>query len=136
MSVEISVIIPTFRRPALLREAIESVLAQTQVPLEIIVIDDSPEGSAAAVVAEFSDSVCYIKNPQPTGGIPSVVRNLGWPTARGRFIHFLDDDDRVPAGHYRAAIAAFESNPGVGVVFGRVAPFGDPPEWQLLAEED
>jgi glycosyltransferase involved in cell wall biosynthesis len=131
---DVSVVIPTFRRPALLREAILSVRAQTGVAVEIIVVDDSPEGSAADVAGEFADSVHYLKNSQPTGGVPSVVRNLGWPLARGRFVHFLDDDDRVPEGHYAAAIAAFAAHPGVGVVFGRIEPFGDAPEAQLRHE--
>ena len=131
---DVSVVIPTFRRPALLREAIASVRAQTGVEVELIVVDDSPEGSAAAVAGEFADSVRYLRNPEPTGGFPSVVRNLGWPLARGRFVHFLDDDDLVPEGHYAAAIAAFEAHPGVGVVFGRIEPFGDAPETQMRHE--
>ena len=132
--VDVSVVIPTFRRPALLRETLASVSAQTGVAIEAIVVDDSPEGSAAAVVAEFGASARYLKNPRPTGGFPSAVRNLGWPLARGRFVHFLDDDDLVPAGHYAAVLAAFEAHPGVGVVFGRVEPFGDGPESQLASE--
>jgi glycosyltransferase involved in cell wall biosynthesis len=134
MSIDVSVVIPTFRRPALLRETIASVCAQTGVTVELIVIDDSTEGSAAAVAEEFVDTVRYLKNPRPTGGIPSVVRNLGWPLARGRFVHFLDDDDLVPEGHYAAAIAAFAEHPGVGVVFGRIEPFGNAPEAQMRRE--
>lgn len=135
MSVDISVIMPTFRRPALLRTAIASVLEQKGIEVELIVVDDSAEGSARAVADEFGDSARYLKNPQPSGGFPSVVRNLGWPLARGRFVHFLDDDDLVPEGHYAAAIEAFSANPGVGVVFGRIEPFGDAPEPQMRHEQ-
>ena len=134
MSIDVSVVIPTFRRPALLREAIESVRAQKGAEVELVVVDDSPEGSAAAIAGEFPDLVRYLRNPKPTGGFPSVVRNLGWPLARGRFVHFLDDDDLVPEGHYAAALAAFEADPRVGVVFGRVEPFGDAPETQMDRE--
>lgn len=122
MAAEISVVIPTFRRPALLKEAIESVLAQ-HVPVQIIVVDDSPEKSAEAVTASFGDAVEYLPNPQPTGGWPSRVRNLGWPRAKAPITHFLDDDDRVPVGHYLKAIDTFAKNPDVGVLFGVVAPF-------------
>ncbi len=134
VSIDVSVVIPTFRRPALLREAIGSVRAQKGATVELIVVDDSPEGSAAAVAGEFGDTVRYFKNPKPTGGFPSIVRNLGWTLSRGRFVHFLDDDDLVPEGHYAAAIAAFDAHPGVGVVFGRVEPFGDAPEAQMRGE--
>jgi GT2 family glycosyltransferase len=135
MSVDISVVIPTFRRPEQLGEAIASVLGQTGVSMEIIVVDDSPEASAQAVVAGVDDArVRYVKNPTPTGGAPSAVRNLGWPLAQGTLIHFLDDDDIVPDGHYATVRKIFSAHPEVGVVFGRIEPFGDAPEAQLRHE--
>lgn len=135
MSIDISVVIPTFRRPKPLREAIASALGQTGVSVEIIVIDDSPEASAQEVVERVGDArVRYLKNPAPTGGKPSAVRNLGWPLAQGAFIHFLDDDDVVPEGHYAAVKKVFSEHPEVGVVFGRIEPFGDAPEEQLRHE--
>lgn len=118
---EVSVVIPTFRRPRLLKDAIESVLAQ-QVQVEIIVVDDSPERSAEPVAKGFGSKVQYLANPDPTGGWPSRVRNLGWPRATAPLIHFLDDDDRVPVGHYLKAIDTFASH-SEGVVFGVVEPF-------------
>jgi GT2 family glycosyltransferase len=137
MSVDISVVIPTFRRPKQLGEAIASVLSQTGVSVEIIVIDDSLEASAQGVAEGVGDArVRYLKNPAPTGGVPSAVRNLGWPLAQGAFIHFLDDDDMVPAGHYAAVKKIFLEHPEVGVVFGRIEPFGDGPEAQLRHEQE
>jgi GT2 family glycosyltransferase len=131
VSVEFSVIIPTFRRPKELTEAITSVLRQ-DATVEVTVIDDSPEGAAEEVAGVLRDSrVVYLRNPNPTGGIPSVVRNMGWPMAKGRFIHFLDDDDIVTEGYYAAVTAAFASNPKIGVVFGRIEPFGEGPAAQL-----
>ncbi len=135
MAVDFSVVMPTFRRPAELRESIASVLGQRGVTVEVCVVDDSPEGSAESVVAELGDArIRYVKNPLPTGGIPSVVRNLGWPLAQGAFTHFLDDDDIVVEGHYEAVKAAFETAPDVGLVYGRVEPFGSGPAPQLEHE--
>jgi GT2 family glycosyltransferase len=132
VSIDFSVVIPTFRRPTELIEAISSVLRQHDVTIEIIVIDDSPEGSAEEAIRGISDSrITYLKNPNPTGGIPSVVRNMGWPIANGTFVHFLDDDDIVAEGHYAAVKAAFDANPAIGLVFGRIEPFGDGPAAQL-----
>jgi len=122
---EFSAVIPTFRRPVELAEALRSVLLQEGVTVEAIVVDDSPEGSAREVVESFGDGrITYLKNPEPTGGNPALVRNLGWPKASGAFVHFLDDDDIVPEGHYKSAKEAFDAHPEVGVVFGRVEPFG------------
>jgi GT2 family glycosyltransferase len=136
MSIDFSVVIPTFRRRRELKEALASVLGQSGVTLEVLVVDDSPEGSAQATVESLCDGrVNYLQNPSPTGGVPSAVRNLAWPFAKGRFVHFLDDDDIVPEGHYATVKAAFEARPGVGLVFGRIEPFGDAPEQQLLHEQ-
>lgn len=135
MAVDFSVVIPTFRRPDPLRESIASAIGQRGVTTEIFVVDDSPEGSAEDVVKAFADArISYVKNPQPTGGRPSVVRNLGWPLATGSFVHFLDDDDIVVDGHYGAVKSAFETHPGVGLVFGRIEPFGSGPASQLEHE--
>jgi GT2 family glycosyltransferase len=122
---DIATVIPTFRRPQALLAAIQSALAQ-DVDVEIVVVDDSPEQSARdAVAALGGKQVTYLPNPAPSGGWPSRVRNLGWPRTRAAFIHFLDDDDLVPEGHYRRALEAMRRNPDAGVVFGRVATFGD-----------
>ncbi|MGC4093508.1 MAG: glycosyltransferase family 2 protein [Polyangiaceae bacterium] len=122
---DVSVVIPTFRRPQLLLQAIDSALGQAGVSVEVLVVDDSPEGSARESVSALGDArVSYIKHEPPTGGRPAVVRNSAWPRARGRFVHFLDDDDRAASGYYRAAVEAFDSS-GCGVVFGQIEPFAD-----------
>ena len=136
MSVEFSVIIPTYRRPKELSKAVTSVLGQTGATIEVFVIDDCAEGSAQEVVDSFQDKrITYLRNASPTGGMPSVVRNLGWPRASGIFLHFLDDDDIVPDGHYIAVKEAFFAHPEVGLVFGRIEPFGTGPDAQLRDEK-
>jgi glycosyltransferase involved in cell wall biosynthesis len=100
------------------------VLSQS-VDLEIIVIDDSPEGSARAAVDRYRDvPLRYVRNAKPSRGRPAIVRNVGWPLATGRFVHFLDDDDRAAHGFYRSAIETFDAHPGIGVVVGGIEPFG------------
>ena len=119
-----------------MEEAIGSVLDQRGVTVEIIVIDDSPEGSALRVVEAIQDArVTLLRNTSPTGGVPSAVRNMGWPRAKGSFVHFLDDDDIVPDGHYIAVKDAFSAHPRVGMIFGRVEPFGKCPAAQLEHEK-
>jgi GT2 family glycosyltransferase len=136
MSVEFSVIIPTCRRPRELRDAVTSVLSQREVSVEVIVVDDSLEGSAREVIDALNDPrVTYLKNPSPTGGVPSVVRNLAWPQAKGMFVHFLDDDDIVPEGHYASVKEAFSEHSEVGMIFGRIEPFGNCTTAQLKHEQ-
>lgn len=137
LNVDFSTIIPTFRRPNELLATIGSVVAQRDIEWEIFVIDDCPDGSARHLVESLNDRrINYIRNPKPSGGVPSSVRNLGWPLARGMFVHFLDDDDIVPEDHYATVKKAFLDHPEVGVVFGRVEPFGDVSEDQMQHERD
>jgi glycosyltransferase involved in cell wall biosynthesis len=132
VSFDFSVIIPTFRRPQQLMESIASVLRQSEARVEIFVIDDSPEGSAQTAVEALRDPrITYVKNPNPTGGVPSLVRNLGWPLANGTFVHFLDDDDIVAEGYYSSVKAEFARRADIGLVFGRIEPFGSGPAPQL-----
>lgn len=137
MPPDISVVIPTFQRPQELLEAISSVLRQENVTVEVIVVDDSAEASAREPVEGLGDPrVSYVQNPKPSGGYPSIVRNLGWPRATGTFVHFLDDDDIVPEGHYDEVVRAFAAHPEVGHVFSRIEPFGTASDGQMAHERE
>ena len=98
-AVDVSVVIATYRRERLLLEAIASVCSQPGVVLEVIVVDDSPEGTAEAGVRSFADPrVRYVHRSTPSGGHPGAVRNDGVAVARAPLLHFLDDDDRLVDG--------------------------------------
>jgi len=130
----VSVVIPTFRRHGPLREAIESALAQEGVDVEVIVVDDSPEGSAREVVdAIGGPRVRFEQPPAPSGGRPGIPRNHGGPLATKEFVHFLDDDDKLADGALASLTGALRQRPDAGVAMGVVSPFGDNPE--ALAHE-
>jgi glycosyltransferase involved in cell wall biosynthesis len=123
---DVTVVTPTFRRPGPLVEAVRSVLAQEGVRVEILVLDDSPEGSGCAALTDIGDArVTVRQRPIPSGGRPAVVRNEGLAEARGRYVHFLDDDDRLSAGALRTLVGVLDGRPDVAVAWGRVTPFGD-----------
>jgi glycosyltransferase involved in cell wall biosynthesis len=83
-----SVIVPTYNRPALLAEAVASVLAQTRPDFECLVVDDA---SPAAPVLPEDPRVRLIRRPRNGG--PAASRNTGLEHATGQYITFLDDDD-------------------------------------------
>jgi glycosyltransferase involved in cell wall biosynthesis len=125
--IDISVIMATYRRPHTIVAAIKSILDQRAVRVEVLVVDDCPDGSAETTVLGIGDArVRYMRNPNPSNGRPAIPRNVGWPLTSGEIIHFADDDDLVPEGLYEDALAEFRRFPDIGVVFGRMEAFGEP----------
>lgn len=89
-SEDVSVIIPTHKRPRLLVRAVESAQTQTHPPLEIIIIFEKQEDIPDDWVSCPPDSVRMYKN---TGSGVSAARNTGIKKVRSQFLAFLDDDD-------------------------------------------
>lgn len=95
---QISVVIPSFSRPDFLQRSMESVIAQTFVDWEMIIVDDNGRGTAAQLETERAVSnfqsdprVRYLVMEVNSGG--SAARNLGWKNANGKYLCFLDNDD-------------------------------------------
>jgi GT2 family glycosyltransferase len=115
-------------------EAVASALAQRGVTLEVIVLDDTAEGTAEKGVGAIGDArVRYVKRAVPSRGKPALVRNEGLDLATGRFLHFLDDDDRLADGALDALSGALDRQPRRGVAVGVVKPFGENAE--VLAQQ-
>lgn len=91
MSASVSVIIATYNRSALLRETLQSVLAQTVEPLEILVADDGSTDDTAGMLREFGDRVTHL--PLPHRGQPAAPRNVAVAKARGDWLALVDHDD-------------------------------------------
>jgi glycosyltransferase involved in cell wall biosynthesis len=90
MKLSISVIIPTFNRIDVLPKAIESVLAQTIIPDEIIVVDDgSTDGTAEMIQSDYPKVSVLV---QENAGVSSA-RNAGISVSKGDWIALLDSDD-------------------------------------------
>ena len=95
---DVSVIIPTYKRSEDIARAVDSVLNQTIHSFEVIVVDDngldSDDGNKTAAVMEHyinDPKVIYIRHEINKNG--SAARNTGIRVAKGRYISFLDDDD-------------------------------------------
>ena len=94
MSKDLSVIIPTYNRRPLLVRALGSVLSQTILPREIIIIDDGSEDLTEQLVNRFKNSseVKILYHKQPNRG-PASARNRGIKMSSSVFLAFLDSDD-------------------------------------------
>lgn len=88
----ISVIVPSYNSARFIGEALDSILAQTLQPEQIIVVDDGSTDDTAQVVRRYTDRrIEYISTPH--AGVASA-RNTGLDAARCEYISFLDADDR------------------------------------------
>jgi glycosyltransferase involved in cell wall biosynthesis len=105
-----SVVIPYYRASQTIARAVESALAQTVRPLEILLVDDGSPEDTPAVVKQFGSSVTLIR--KPNGGTASA-RNLGIEYAQGEWIAFLDADDYWEPLKLERQLASSE---GVGLV--------------------
>jgi glycosyltransferase involved in cell wall biosynthesis len=89
---EVTVVIPTHDRSALLSRTLRSVRRQGDVDLEVVVVDDGSRDDTAAMVARLADPrVRLARNERPQG--VSAARNHGIALATGQWIALLDDDD-------------------------------------------
>jgi glycosyltransferase involved in cell wall biosynthesis len=88
----VSAVIPTRNRPDLVCRAVKSVLAQTFIELEVVVVVDGPDPATVATLEQLRDSrVRVISLDQSVGG--AEARNVGAREARGEWVALLDDDD-------------------------------------------
>jgi GT2 family glycosyltransferase len=105
---QISVIIPTFNRAWTLARAVDSVLAQTYAPKEVIVVDDGSTDPTPEVLAAYGDRIRVLV--QPNRGVSSA-RNLGIRCSRGEFIALLDSDDQWKPEKLACQAAFFTAHP-------------------------
>jgi glycosyltransferase involved in cell wall biosynthesis len=132
----VSVIIPTRNRSALLKEAIESVLAVCRdgFELEVLVVDNGSTDDTATTAAAYP--VRYLSIGAQGA---SAARNAGLAAASGNYIAFLDDDDLWLPNNIAPQLQAFREHPEYGAVFAQTqltdehnVPYGDPvPEGPL-----
>jgi glycosyltransferase involved in cell wall biosynthesis len=112
MNPEVSVIIPTYNRRAMVREAIDSALAQTATVFELIVVDDGSSDGTGEELARLGDSI-RVERIANRG--PAAARNRGVSIARATLIAFLDSDDLWSPAKLESQLAFMRENPGCAV---------------------
>ncbi|MGF1514131.1 MAG: glycosyltransferase family 2 protein [Elainellaceae cyanobacterium] len=111
---KLSIIIPTYNRPRLLPLAVQSALSQTAQDLEVVVVDDASREPASL---PEDPRLRVIRLEEGVGG--AGARNVGTREARGRWVTYLDDDDRLTPNMAEVSLSALESttvSPPVGVI--------------------
>lgn len=112
----VSVIMPTYNRPELIRESVESVFCQTMPEWELIVVNDGGERALERTLDK------YLRDPRfryvlaEHGGLSSA-RNVGLALAKGKYLTQLDDDDIYYPEHLAVVLGAFRKDPQYQVVY-------------------
>jgi glycosyltransferase involved in cell wall biosynthesis len=112
----VSVVVPTWQRPVLLRETLESIRAQTLRDIEVLVVSDGRSAADEAVVRALDDPR-FLSLSCAHQGRPAPARNLGLRHARGQFVAFCDDDDLWEPGKLGAQLTAMQRHPTAAVCF-------------------
>ena len=129
----VSVIIPVRNRPALLAEAVASVLAQTYRPIEAIIVDDGSTDETAAVgralAAAHPDEVRFLQTAAV--GV-AAARNTGLAVAKGEFVQFLDSDDLLMPEKFARQVGGLRDHPECGISYCRTREYRLGGDWSGL----
>lgn len=126
----ISIIVPTYNVEKYIRTCIESILAQTYRNVEVIIVND---GSTDQSLAVISDLICSHHNVkvinQKNQGL-SVARNTGIDVATGKYITFVDADDKIMPG-FVSSLYQIADKTGADIVRGSFRDFNGniPKDW-------
>jgi glycosyltransferase involved in cell wall biosynthesis len=116
----VSIIIPTFERPGLLAEALESCFKQTYSALEIIVVDDAPGNATQLYVEGLKDArLVYIRKPRRIGMVGCF--NAGFERASGAYMTWICDDDLFMPEAIERLVQVLEREPDTDLVYGDYA---------------
>lgn len=116
----ISVVIPTYNYGHYINESVDSVLGQTVLPYEIIIVDDGSTDNTEDLISKDyndNDKIKYIK--KKNGG-PASARNIGIKKALGEFVLLLDSDDKLELNAIELLTEKIEKFPRADMVIGGV----------------
>jgi glycosyltransferase involved in cell wall biosynthesis len=118
----VSIVVPYFNPGDFLRDAIESVLAQTFTDWELLLVNDGSTDGSERIVAEFAPRDCRLNTlshpDEKNHGLPPT-RNLGLRHSRGEFVALLDADDVWLPGKLQEQVELARANPIAAMIFGR-----------------
>lgn len=114
---KISVVIPLYNKGFIVSKTLESVINQTFIDFEIIIVNDGSTDDSVAIVERFKDERILLFHQKNKGA--AAARNLGIEKARGELIAFLDADDIWEANHLEELFQLYTDFPGCGMYCSR-----------------
>lgn len=92
---ELSVVIPIYKTEEFIKECVDSILAQASQSVEVILVDDGSPDNCPKICEEYAKSDSRVKVIHKENGGLSSARNAGMVVAKGKYITFVDSDDKV-----------------------------------------
>ena len=120
MAGTVSVILATYNRVDLIAETLESLLAQTRMPDQIVVVDDGSTDGTGDVVQRYGDHLTYLR--KENGGKASAL-NLAMGQITGDYLWICDDDDLLEPDACERLAGALDADPDLGYAAGRHEDF-------------
>ena len=109
----VSLVIPCYNRSVWLRQTLSHVAGQTHRPLEIILVDDGSEEDLSEAITSglesFDGPWQWVRLEKNSG--PGMARKLGHTLAKGKYVHFLDSDDRIHPEKIKRQVECLEGHP-------------------------
>src|SRR6266511_1286305 len=137
---EVTIVVPTYRRPHRLSRLVEALEAETLPPerFEVVIVDNaSPDDTFARLTALAAASPLRLRNLTESKRGPAPARNAGWRTSMAPVVAFVDDDCVPEPGWLAGGLAAVNRDDRIGVVQGCTrkpdgAPLGDWTLWRQV----
>ena len=127
----ISVVVPCYNLATFLPESLDSILQQDYSEWECIIVDDGSTDNSAEIAKSYAEKDSRFRLLSIENGGVSRARNIGVEESLGSYILFLDADDIILPHYMSSAIAAFEADPSITLVYGRAERFGNQRSWDL-----
>ncbi|MEO8037084.1 MAG: glycosyltransferase family A protein, partial [Acidobacteriota bacterium] len=115
----VTVVVPVYNRPSLLRRAVASAIAQTYRPIEILIIDDGSTDETPFAIAELQSKHPEVRSFRQENSGPGAAREAGRVRALGTFLQYLDSDDILLPRKLELQMRALSADPEAGLAYGR-----------------
>lgn len=119
----VSIVIPCYNGGATIAETVRSALDQTYQQIEIIVVDDGSTDNSTTVVRELMISEQRISLYTQQNKGPSAARNTGLRYVQGKYVFFLDADDKLKTTYVAIAASYHQNNPDTTIVYSNMEFF-------------
>lgn len=112
----LSVIVPVFNTEKYVANCIESILNQTYQDYELVLVNDGSTDESGIICDRYASKDCRIIFINKTNGGPSSARNIGLNLAAGKYITFVDSDDRIALDTYQANMEILMQDPDIDIL--------------------